>query len=507
MTSRLLVATVMLGVLSGCAPGPDRSTPGRSRRDSERGGLFHDFLGGKFDSAGHPLGARVFEAERDCAPEVGALEAEGWGASAEADGSGLLCRVQTTVTGGSWTANLRVLTDRTATCQVESDEELLQIVVKDANDVVLGQRALRRGELREALTYQNLIVSFNRWGGGPVVVEAAWTGLGHVRLDYLEIFPAERRLVIEPRSGVLAKNGSFLVEVVNPPEGGTLRVSCDGTDLGAELQQLIDAHEAQSSLGEVAGQLRAPAGKLLSGCALPGRVKVELVSDSWVRETSRVTYLAQDPPCSFAPGTKRVLLTGFEPFPADASSDNSSEQAVLGFDANAVPGVSVMRLVLPVEWDTAATMVARAIDRCRPDVVVSFGQGRSSVEVETTAYNEKDASEIATGTPDNRGVLAETGPIRTGGPEKLSTRLPVAAINAALRVSGVSVDDSDDPGRYICNNVFYSTLHKLESSSIPAGFIHLPRIYKVDAPERAMLQTVVKTAIEETLRASGPSAL
>jgi pyroglutamyl-peptidase len=305
---------------------------------------------------------------------------------------------------------------------------------------------------------------------------------------------------------VLAPNSSFLVDLVDPPEGATLRVRCGDQDLSATLESLIQTHEATRELGELSALLEAPAGKLLAGCTLPERVKVELLSGDWIRETSRVTYLDQDPPCSFTPGTRRVLLTGFEPFPADASSDNSSERAVLDFDASAVQGISVMKLVLPVEWETAASMVARVIDRCHPDLVVSFGQGRSEVEVETTAYNEKDASELATGTPDNRGVLAESGPIKVGAPEKLPTRLPVYAIGAALRASGVAVGESDDPGRYICNNLFYSTRLKLESSTVPAGFIHLPRIYKVEAAERAMLQTVVRTAIEETLRAAQPSA-
>jgi pyroglutamyl-peptidase len=488
----------LLALAAGCG-GQLEAEVGRPSRDGRRGGLFHDFLDGKYDGDGHPLGAQVFEAESACSAEVGGVEAEGWGVHPEA-GPGKLCRLTTrSLAAGRYTLNVRALGAQLASCQPESDQALLELRVRDNQGRDLGGRTVRWGALREAMTYQNLTLGFSATSAGPVSIEVESTAAAHVRLDYLEVFTAERRLVIAPPSGVLAANAKLAIEVTNPPAGASLELRCGSRDQTAALGA------ATREEGELALHVDGPAAKLLEGCSLPARFRVQLKSDDWVRETSRTTYLDKEPPCSFKAGTKRVLLTGFEPFPADSTSDNSSEQAVLGFDEKAVAGISVMKLVLPVEWDTAAAMIARAVDRCRPDLVLSFGQGRSQVDLESTAYNEKDSSELAGGTPDNRGVVMEGQPIAAGGPAQLESRLPLEAIRGALAAAGVDVTTSDDPGRYICNNVFYATAHKLRSSAVRSGFVHLPRIASVGAAEKQLLRTVVKTAIEKTL--SSPADL
>jgi pyroglutamyl-peptidase len=128
--------------------------------------------------------------------------------------------------------------------------------------------------------------------------------------------------------------------------------------------------------------------------------------------------------------------------------------------------------------------------------VIGFGQGRSTVDVETTAYNRMDSSDIAGGAPDNRGVVRAGDPIAAGGPDELATGLPAAALVDALLDRGVDASESDDPGRYICNNLFYSIMRAVEGTDRVGGFVHLPYIARVDEDDRAMLQTVVATVLE-----------
>jgi pyroglutamyl-peptidase len=204
------------------------------------------------------------------------------------------------------------------------------------------------------------------------------------------------------------------------------------------------------------------------------------------------------PPCEFEGDLdgKKVLLTGFQPFPADARHENISWVAVSSLDPLALPGTQIMRLQLPVEYDRAAAEIASAVERCQPDLVVSFGQGGSSIHLEETAYNLKDTAEIAGGVPDNRGVVFAGQPIDERAPDTRGSLLPLAEIQSALEAAGESPRFSDDPGRYICNNVFFT----IAGLGVPAGFVHLP--YEDDFPDatRARWGRVVETVVQASLR-------
>jgi pyroglutamyl-peptidase len=297
----------------------------------------------------------------------------------------------------------------------------------------------------------------------------------------------------------LAADALLQLELTDPPGGVSFRAACGETDRTDALAALLADGTATQTTTDFRTFVSVPAAALLDGCALPTRLKVSAVTDSWVRETSRVTYRAAPPACAFEGAGTRVLLTGFEPFPADSSSDNVSEQAVQGFDPGAVADVTLMRLTLPVEYDTAAAWVNDVVDRCQPDVLVGFGQGRTAVDLETTAYNVKDTSEVSGGVPDNRGVIMGGEPVVEGGPDEVSSGLPLQRILDGLRNAGVEAGMSDDPGRYICNNVFYTMVRAAEGTPRVGGFVHLPRMVTVDEAAARQLQIVVETTVSEAV--------
>src|SRR5262245_43991832 len=72
-----VVSCSLLALLIGCVAPDPAKTPG----DDPNAGLLRDFLDGKFDSAGHPINARVTEAETLCpgagSPHDGAIRLKG----------------------------------------------------------------------------------------------------------------------------------------------------------------------------------------------------------------------------------------------------------------------------------------------------------------------------------------------------------------------------------------------------------------------------------------------
>jgi pyroglutamyl-peptidase len=155
--------------------------------------------------------------------------------------------------------------------------------------------------------------------------------------------------------------------------------------------------------------------------------------------------------------------------------------------------------VLPVEYDRAAAAIAEVVDRCAPDVVISFGQGGGEIALEHTAYNLQDTGEISGGVPDNRGVIRAAQPIDPAAPPTRDTLLPIAAIKSALEAAGEAPADSTDPGRYICNNVMFGDIARMGPRGGRAGFIHLPYTTDFDDSVRARFAHVVETAIQATI--------
>ena len=72
------------------------------------------------------------------------------------------------------------------------------------------------------------------------------------------------------------------------------------------------------------------------------------------------------------------------------------------------------------------------------------------------------------------------------------TRLPLDAIAAALNDIGEHPVRSTDPGRYICNNVFYAGLGATDR---PAGFVHLPYTTRFSASVKARWGRAAETIL------------
>jgi len=464
-------ARLSLAFLAACAApmAPDEL-------EDPNAGMLRDFQDGKYDAAGHPLNATVVAAADLCG------------------GTALGTPCKAALPGGAQRGAMQVNARLRVTSHPERGE-VITIRVRDAaTDLVLGEQQLTVARLRGRASWIDLPVGWSS-AGDAVTIELAPAPGSAIELDYVEVFPRHIGLVVSPGSGVLADDEWLTLEL---PKNATLtKLTADGVDLTAHVEQLIDDGIAEKQVTSFRTVIELPVGALL-GDARAEVVDLRVVAGS---DAARAELRTTSQACTFSSGTTgtKVLVTGFQPFPADGWHDNVSAVGVTAADPARIAGARVMKMILPVEYDRAAAMIQDAIARCAPDVVISFGQGGGAIALESTAYNLQDTGEVSGGVPDNRGIVRAAQPIDPAAPAERATLLPLAAIDAALTAIGEAPRDSDDPGRYICNNVMFSTLGAMAPRGGRSGFIHLPYTTTFDEATRARYARVVEAAIAATV--------
>lgn len=182
----------------------------------------------------------------------------------------------------------------------------------------------------------------------------------------------------------------------------------------------------------------------------------------------------QNPLARIAPPARRILVTGFGPFPGVPF--NASEHLLGTLDGLALPIVPKPRLVtaaLPTDWLRAAASFGDLVAKVKPDIVLHFGVSHSATGfvIETCAYNQTSAR------LDCAGASAPARRIRWDAPDRLSATMPAARIVQRLRQEGLPAQLSRDPGRYLCNAVFLESLLLAHRRRIGfACFAHIPAL-------------------------------
>lgn len=169
-------------------------------------------------------------------------------------------------------------------------------------------------------------------------------------------------------------------------------------------------------------------------------------------------------------GGRVVLVTGFDPFGGEQL--NPSWEICTRLPRE-IAGARIETCRVPCEFRRAIEVLAEAIERHRPDAVISLGQagGRTHLSVERVAINVDDAR-----IEDNAGGRPIDEPIAANGPAAYFSTLPIKAMALAMRAAGAPAEVSNTAGTYVCNHVMYGVLHYLDGSgsAARAGFIHVP---------------------------------
>ncbi|KAK1948566.1 La-related protein 4 [Phytophthora citrophthora] len=121
-------------------------------------------------------------------------------------------------------------------------------------------------------------------------------------------------------------------------------------------------------------------------------------------------------------------------------------------------------------------------ERGRPCIFLHFGVAATSrsIKLEQVGYNVADFR-----IPDERGYVATNEIIHEGEPSDISTNLPLEEMLATLQAVHPRVDLSDDPGRYICNFVYYRSLVWAKHQETKGNqkhfalFVHFPEFRNV----------------------------
>ena len=168
---------------------------------------------------------------------------------------------------------------------------------------------------------------------------------------------------------------------------------------------------------------------------------------------------------------KKLLLTAFTPF--DGERINPALEAVK-LVKDKIGNLLIVKLEVPTVFGKSIDTVREAIEREKPDFVLSIGQagGRAEITPERVAINLNDAR-----IPDNEGNQPIDEPVFPDGENAYFSTLPVKAMVEAIRREGLPSSLSNSAGTYVCNHHMYGVLNYLDKRpSIKAGFIHVPYI-------------------------------
>ena len=164
----------------------------------------------------------------------------------------------------------------------------------------------------------------------------------------------------------------------------------------------------------------------------------------------------------------KVLITGFDPFGGE--SINPSWEAVKQLP-DRIGNCVLTKMQIPTVFEKAAQKVIEAAEELRPDVIISVGQagGRSGITPEVIGINLREAR-----IPDNEGNQPAATPVVEDGPAAYFSTLPVRDMVKAVSEAGIPSSLSYSAGAFVCNDVLYTLLHRMDGTDVRAGFIHVP---------------------------------
>ena len=167
---------------------------------------------------------------------------------------------------------------------------------------------------------------------------------------------------------------------------------------------------------------------------------------------------------------KQLLITGFDPFGGE--SVNPAWEAVKALP-DTVGDYILTKLEIPTVFGEAAKTVLDHADTMPspPDVILCIGQagGRAAVTPEFAAINYRQA-----GIDDNKGNRPKESPIIPDAPAAYFATVPVQRMTAAIADAGIRAQTSYSAGTFVCNDVFYTLLHRFAGTETRVGFIHVP---------------------------------
>jgi pyroglutamyl-peptidase len=188
---------------------------------------------------------------------------------------------------------------------------------------------------------------------------------------------------------------------------------------------------------------------------------------------------------------KTILITGFAAFGGEKI--NPSWEAVKQLDQLIIDEHQLIARQLPCSFAESSEHLNKLLEELQPQIVLNIGQagGRLDISLERVAINLDDAR-IA----DNLGAQPIDQTIIKDAPNAYFTNLPLKALLQAARNNGVPASISYSAGTFVCNHVFYTLMHWINTlnPAIRGGFIHIPYL-----PEQAAALGAQPSMTQETV--------
>lgn len=187
---------------------------------------------------------------------------------------------------------------------------------------------------------------------------------------------------------------------------------------------------------------------------------------------------------------KQLLVTCFEPFGGETTNASAQAAALL---PERIGAWTLVKQELPVVFGLAGEKCCALIDALRPDAVLMLGQaaGREAVTPELVARNVRWAR-----IPDNAGASPKGEKVIPDGEDALFATLPAETMAEAIRATGLPGALSVTAGLYVCNDLYYTVLHRLRGSGIPAAFVHVPSAETLSPEQSARALAAAIMAID-----------
>ena len=194
---------------------------------------------------------------------------------------------------------------------------------------------------------------------------------------------------------------------------------------------------------------------------------------------------------------KKLLLTAFEPFAGEKI--NPSLEAAHQMSRVEFAGANVRVAELPVDRHQAVASALGLMRTDGPDIIIMLGEagGRFRITPERIAINVDDFR-----IPDNAGNQPKDEPIVENGPAAYFSTLPIRGIVERIVSAGIPAAISNTAGTYLCNRLFYSVMHAINTEGLPAiaGFIHLPYFHEQAMNKNPDVPSLSRESIVEAVR-------
>jgi pyroglutamyl-peptidase len=169
-----------------------------------------------------------------------------------------------------------------------------------------------------------------------------------------------------------------------------------------------------------------------------------------------------------------VLITGFGPFPG--APVNPTRQIVRNLArTKRLAGHRLAAHVFATSYAAVDRDLPRLIAQHRPRALIMFGLAANTphIRIETMAHNE-----ITRAQADVTGKRPKDAAIRPARAMSRRGRASFAQLVSAARAAGFKAQISQDPGRYVCNYVYWRAIEAAQKPGGPTQvvFVHVPEL-------------------------------